>query len=1105
MSATSAFLTKWRGILSRQPVALVEIELDASTTLRIATRGSLFDGHWYDNVIIGEGAVSASEPILNSDVTLATMSLRIADTKVSLNGGKTISELLNSYDWQGARVTLRLADVNLPAVDAFTRFIGRIQSWTQNNSSLTVRCIQDSDWNRDIAPKRVTRAEYPQALEQTVGAPIGVAIGNLSGPPMRQPFSNQYGAEYRAKELLSGGQQAATAVVVDAGRSNQDVGRGKIIVSSRQSQQFGSMAATSTANNGTLPFLLSSDNTLHSIDPVQSDIFNTSDLGTGFYIAPDAYNVWCPITPVRHHNGNALNYNALLDSSNETSACVLTFNVANASAVEMRLPDIDDTIGISNPTNAKLIVIYRRPYIADNAYQLRFDFYRYLNDTDKFGATFVAPDVYGPQIQVFTGTLQAATLAPTEMWKYSQCSIAPYLYQIPNQPPAISGFAEIIAIGIAVPYRPNRAIYQTSRNIKRVAVKKSKRHILSRKWHQYTVYKDEEFVENVTEIRSRFFANIKGVADDALGTFTGTPNRLIERIPDVTKYVLNQIANVPLSSIQTSNGILGSFNDARASLVDSSGNALRAAMLLSEDLDVNSVLAWLASASASSIQYSEMDGMWRILPWQVNPPVTYHRKLNRLDILEPDAGVNVTMTPTSDVISSLRIAYGYDAASSGYKHECSASSSGSVAGHYFRNLRDGALAISQNVNDKLEVKFNNNLLGTKTFTINAGNHSTSTLLAALKGALSGINNSVAFGSHIVAGVNDVLAYEIVGVGSFSATLTAGQYATMHDLAAEAQRALNTNAANGVWVVQYNDATNAFTFSKSVVAGESSWRWDPAQGSVTINNALFTQDSSSVLLTSALPTTVKVGMLIEASQVPSGTSIISIAANRLSLIMSGSSLATTISPVSVTFSSVVPHALSSFGFDCSQTNKTAKTSIYACNMDRYSIAFADEFDILWRSGANGQLGTKQCAWEILGFDWSDDTRGIGFGQRRLMGWTPKENIETIYASADARFGKKRTMTIEGRVINDTFTARELRKRLTALQTKPRGVVTFSSESLCDMQRGDVFEFDADMDNLKPYSAYGSGGSWQSKKFRVIETTQKFGNSWHTEITAVDVTD
>lgn len=1005
-------MNRWRGVTTREPIALVEIVLPGGTPLRFATRGTLFDGSWWDPLLVGEGSVSSSGAILSSDVTLATMSFRVANVTTSLGGGLSAGGWLGFADVIGAPVTLTLWDEALAQSDAETRFVGFVQTYRETAGVIVFRCMQDKSWNRSFTAARVNRKDHPQANEQVVGAAIPEVLGKIPGSPMRPPVLTPFGDEYRIRELITGGSHVGPAVVIDAGRggAGATTTRARIAVAAHEVKQTGNISPLW----GTSPFLEAPDGKLHSVDPVSSDIFNVPSTGAGFYLPDGAAVVYAPVTPVdiETTTNYAENPRAVLDSRNETTAARMDWTGLKRNLFA-RLTNLDN---LGNATAVNAYVLYRggttlaglEVWVANTKTGQSVSL-GLLTPTSSFAVGWLG---FTLSPLLFGGAL------PANRWEFGDCR-----FEIKFNASG-AGIADIIACGLAVQYVPKRSVLDSLRVVKREPVLKHRRNLFGRVAGHYTVYEDHEYTENVTEVQSKFYANTFGRKDPAGGPYTGVAGAVIERIPDVLRYALENVCGVPPAEIETGVGVLGSFVDARALLKTFTEGDMVVGTVVADDTDANSILTMIASAGVSELILSEFDNRWQLVPWRIAPPLTYPRLITPSDLLDPDTTVAVEVTPDSDVLSSLRVAYGYDAATKTFLHETSVAADASVAGHYYRNLRDGLLKVTVNVNDKID--WTGLSSGAHTYTLNAGDYALDTLLSALKAAFNPVANSVAVGTTIVAGVNNKLMFQSVVSGPVvTATLNAGTY-TMHGLAAEVQRVLNIAAPVRNFTVVWNPSTKRFSFTSSNVGA-----WRP----LSHNDGAY----------------------------------------------------------------------AALGFDLTVFDAGTFQSVYQVEPGAVSISLSEEWNFLGLTGTSGQLGNKQSAFEVLGFDWVSDTTGIGAALKRHSGFTPKEDVERPLATADSKFGRKRAVTLEARAVYETQTARELRNRLAVLLRKSRGIIEFSSDVLVDLRRGDVFGFSADMTALKPYAVAGTSGLWDGQKFRVIETTQKFGASWHTEVIAVDMTD
>jgi len=150
---------------------------------------------------------------------------------------------------------------------------------------------------------------------------------------------------------------------------------------------------------------------------------------------------------------------------------------------------------------------------------------------------------------------------------------------------------------------------------------------------------------------------------------------------------------------------------------------------------------------------------------------------------------------------------------------------------------------------------------------------------------------------------------------------------------------------------------------------------------------------------------------------------------------------------------------------------------------------------WASGAN----TANGAHTLLGFDVADTTTA----QDESADYR-RNNRESRAAASAATWGEAEALTLPSDYIRQEETAIMYRDRNADLRRQPRMRIQFSTTRMPDIQRGMVFGTAADLDDLDPFSRYGSDGSWASKKFMVLEVHRHCVTSHHDEIVAIEVT-
>ena len=104
------------------------------------------------------------------------------------------------------------------------------------------------------------------------------------------------------------------------------------------------------------------------------------------------------------------------------------------------------------------------------------------------------------------------------------------------------------------------------------------------------------------------------------------------------------------------------------------------------------------------------------------------------------------------------------------------------------------------------------------------------------------------------------------------------------------------------------------------------------------------------------------------------------------------------------------------------------------------------------------------------------------------------------------GTIRHNALEGghfQLVADDGTTYEVRNRVALLSRKPPTIVHVQVENVVGVERGERFQFDAEMDALRPYPDPDGNGSWVGKALVVLETEQHLGpDSFFTEVVALD---
>lgn len=206
------------------------------------------------------------------------------------------------------------------------------------------------------------------------------------------------------------------------------------------------------------------------------------------------------------------------------------------------------------------------------------------------------------------------------------------------------------------------------------------------------------------------------------------------------------------------------------------------------------------------------------------------------------------------------------------------------------------------------------------------------------------------------------------------------------------------------------------------------------------------------------------------------------------------------------------ALALMGY-CTDATGTVLTSQFEVEEGRFGVvcgasgaAVNTPIDLNFQSGPDGAdsaVSVRYCA-DVLGYDPGEDKLAIFNALGAWTGDCPKGNRETALRAIANLYGPRREMVIEARTITSTGAARSLRNRVVDLLSSPRVMVRFSTMKMPDLERGDVFQFADDVDELLPYPGLGSDGSWIGKRFVVVELSHNMGPlRYDTVVRAVQV--
>lgn len=1066
MMGTANWRAGWRKVGRRSPLALITIYTAGSRQLNIATDDALGpDLFPYQGIIIA-GSVHSTTTLGSTDVRLSTMSFRAKNVVVS-GGDIRLDAWLAQEQVVGAQVFLQLWERS--TTDTLQRFVGAIQSYRATRTEVEFSCMQDRLWNRPVRPRVVTRAEFPYADDAAIGQGLPVILGAVMGKPMRRPFASYpYGTAQMRREQITGGSRVSQALVVDTGQGGTVPM--KVLVAGHQCAQVTAPILPGTPDvsgnlYGTGFFFKSKDSdVLGSFRPPDADIFNVTS-GAGFLFKEQSNSFYYPVRPADVSKSGAFLYHgvapaggmiiipnarAMLSPFDDTKVARMEDNAGTPQLLQVQFPTIP-TQGVVESIH--FYIVYKSSASLGSCTLEFFNGKTGLSVLQAVNASLTEASAFLP---VAPGILWGDAAATS----FDFARNGSYLveFNVVRGAGAV-GWIEIASIGLVCRYVAQRELIETKKTYEMVPVPHYRLPGRRPDPPPQTTYVQREVLVNVTRLEGKWYASAKGYPD-LTGRYTGVASstRLIERVPDLVHAVLGEFGGVPLRDIATTAGVLGNFIEARPKFFCESAEPMVLAMSVQEEMDVRTLLSYLMEASLCEVRRSEFDSSWRVLPWLTAPAATYTIPIHGDDILDPVAALTVEVTPDSDVLSGVRVAYGYDAANRGYDSETSISDAHSSGGYAFHHLRDGAPYIVDPItNDYIDWGINGAATPLATlspFQMPAGLYSQTTLGPAIsynwsiKDIASKRTYTVAPVGQIFSGVggNNIFRLRNPG-GSFLAfSVTPGTY-SLPALAAAVQTAGRTVDSTFFCTAPIDPASgvpNLFT-----VGFGSGTAWKMVFHDFTAQSAdgwpALGFDNGCSVATSWLPAERLLGGL----------------------------------------------GIGSTGVVADYERIPGYWYIAGLNV---------QLQLLWATGGQGLNGTRRNIAGLLGFD----TNANSMNQSSYLGACPRKERETPYLNSNAMFGKKREVNVDGRALYDTATALELRNRLTALKAVPRAEIRFSTEIHADMEIGDVFTMDTSVNSLQPYAGPNTGGLWTNKQFRTLETVQSFGSSWHTEVVAVDLT-
>lgn len=786
---SAAFLKAWRNLTGRRPVTLAKIEIAAPSALTLYVGSAECftpDGQFWE-FGLGGGTIRDGGDFLGTGPDPSDTTIKVANRRYAFQTTGKIADTLHSYQWQGATVTIYLWERSLTSASDLARvYQGTVDSLALSDDFLTLNLLQPRTWNKSVPTVVVDKTNYPNAPDVAQGQAVPIVYGDFSAPPLRAPYTSSYGTTKARQEESGAGQGVAPLVLVDPGTGAANV---KLVGACH------ALTDLYDASNGRNLFVDGGGDVLSVVDSAGL----TETLGaaeSSMTINDDAMIAYYGVRPtdVRTGGGNntANNPRRAMDVFDETSYATLDQG-AGYTALELQLPSVS-RLGVI--TAVDVVCCYSGD--AANANNLRV---YPRNPVAASSGTAVSVAATATTPTILSGSWDSAWW--TQNWDFGGfASSAPDRTTIDVRVDFAGGAtnkARIYWVALRVKYRPQRNLVTPEHNSYKITGLKPR----NRGWGGFAPVIDATNTPAEYAVDAQFFSNLKGYADDGLGTYTGTPSGLIELAPDIAQHFLATYGNQ--SSFETSAGAFGSFVDARGKLCNGQPNNFKMAVRVDTITSVQAVLQEIARQSLSCVIYDRFTGKWLFHVWKPGDQVNYDWVFDRTDcpdMFEPYISSDV------DITQGVRIKYGYDWFKNRTLYEAFVTANGSSQGYNLPTIRDQKLTITAGVNDYLDWSLAD-IAGAHPWTwhyndhLTAGTYTPDTLAqhiqTLMRTHLSTVNVRASY--NVLSGWNDKLDF-VVGASTYAATLTAGKY-NGDTLAAEMTRALNAAGSAVTFSVAYS--------------------------------------------------------------------------------------------------------------------------------------------------------------------------------------------------------------------------------------------------------------------------------------------------------------
>lgn len=780
--------TKRAGSGDSHEILLVEIELTEPSprTIRLSFQDTGPDGIGYAGLIEDADPIEEPGQFVASSYIPCSWGFTVLDEWApGQAAGDTFASLLSAYRFRGAAITVKQWDRELDASTFGVMFVGIINGYSTARNRITFDCVQRRDWNRTMDLYRVRSRDFPRAPQNAIGKLVPVLLGRGAGQPLRGAFNRAFGSSRNNFDHHGGGVPTARGILVDYGRGNTTAAgfeKGTVLVSANELSDIGDgQVATNFfgANNGTLPSV---------VNPDGGDIFNGPG-GAGFKVANAAGVHFIPVIPtdVVEVSDMANNPRGVLDPTDETSYARLNYDDGERNLV-VTLPNV--------PPAGKFVDLWilfgykSNPSVGT----LKFVFEKSPGNEQSW-----SPLTSSTIIEAFQ--VDPSYWPTNNPWDLQNSRL-----RLEFQGAAAGIAIQCFCLGVIIQYQPT--VRYIRNGVPHEPVPTGFRTGFEPVHERIYTKEPVGFEKPIDDVESEYFCNANGPPDDGSGTFTGVPDELIERAPDLANYLLQTYCGQSPGQIETGNGKLGSFVDARAKLVTWNQRKMTHFLNVDTEVPARDLLEQLARDSVSAFHLGRTDGKARWTVFERNPSVNF-RTIHPEDVADLSLVTFRTSVDTS-LMSSIRISYLYDTYRGAFTSEAFCSSEHSAAGYAYEGVRDQAIVVVANESDRFDFS---STAGTGAASLTPGTYEPwdfAKHLAAQMNAVSADDFIVNYGPRVETGYNDRID---INDGSVKvATIPQASYATFEALCTAVAAALNLVSSN--WTCTYSRTTRKVTLDRT---------------------------------------------------------------------------------------------------------------------------------------------------------------------------------------------------------------------------------------------------------------------------------------------------